>query len=101
MPSNSRWRLEPPNEILIKNGRIRTRLLAPREAARLMGLPESYVLPEKYNEAYHLAGDGVVVPVVRFLSVNLLCPLLAMTFSENEMAKPCQTYHDEQFALLR
>jgi DNA (cytosine-5)-methyltransferase 1 len=87
--------------ILVEDGRIRTRLLAPREAARLMGLPESYVLPEKYNEAYHLAGDGVVVPVVRFLSVNLLCPLLAKSSSENEIEEPCQAYHDEQFALLR
>ena len=25
-----------------------------------MGLPEEYVLPNNYNEAYHLAGDGVV-----------------------------------------
>ena len=66
-----------------------------------MGLPESYVLPEKYNEAYHLAGDGVVVPVVRFLSVNLLCPLLAKSSSENEIEEPGQPYHDEQFALLR
>jgi DNA (cytosine-5)-methyltransferase 1 len=87
--------------ILVENGRIRTRLLAPREAARLMGLPESYVLPEKYNEAYHLAGDGVVVPVVRFLSVNLLCPLLANRSSENEIEVSGQAYHDEQFALLR
>jgi len=87
--------------MLIENGRIRTRLLAPREAARLMGLPETYVLPDKYNEAYHLAGDGVVVPVVRFLSVNLLAPLLAMTASENEIAESGQWFHDEQFALLR
>lgn len=85
--------------MLIKDGKIRTRLLAPREAARLMGLPESYVLPEKYNEAYHLAGDGVVVPVVRFLSANLLGPLLATACSENEITEPAQAYHHEQFAL--
>ena len=30
-----------------------------------MGLPEDYELPKNYNEAYHLAGDGVVVPVIR------------------------------------
>ena len=30
-----------------------SRLLSPREAARLMGLPEEYVLPNNYNEAYH------------------------------------------------
>jgi DNA (cytosine-5)-methyltransferase 1 len=86
--------------IFIDHGRIRTRLLAPREAARLMGLPESYALPEKYNEAYHLAGDGVVVPVVRFLSVNLLGPLLGIR-AEKYMGEPQQMEHDEQFALLK
>jgi DNA (cytosine-5)-methyltransferase 1 len=63
--------------ILVVEGRsIRSRLLSPREAARLMGLPDSYKLPENYNEAYHLAGDGVAVPVVRFLAEQLLEPLL-------------------------
>lgn len=53
---------------------VRSRLLSPREAARLMGLPESYKLPENYNDAYHLIGDGVAVPVVRFLASHLLEP---------------------------
>lgn len=56
---------------------VRSRLLSPREAARLMGLPEKYKLPENYNEAYHLAGDGVAVPVVRYLAANILEPILA------------------------
>jgi len=42
-----------------------------------MGLPEDYVLPENYNQAYHLVGDGVAVPVIRFLATHLLEPLLA------------------------
>jgi DNA (cytosine-5)-methyltransferase 1 len=42
-----------------------------------MGLPDSYRLPHKYNEAYHLTGDGVVVPVVRHLAQHLFEPLLA------------------------
>ena len=37
-----------------------------------MGVPEDYPLPTKYNEAYHLFGDGLVVPVVRWLSEHLL-----------------------------
>ena len=61
----------------IEGRKTRSRLLSAREAARLMGLPESYRLPRRYNEAYHLIGDGVVVPAVRFLSQNLLGPLLA------------------------
>jgi len=63
--------------MIVEGDKVRSRLLAPREAARLMGLPDSYKLPENYNEAYHLVGDGVVVPVVRFLAAHLLEPLLA------------------------
>lgn len=63
--------------IIVEGRHVRSRLLSPREAARLMGLPDHYILPENYNEAYHLAGDGVAVPVVRFLASNLLEPLLA------------------------
>jgi DNA (cytosine-5)-methyltransferase 1 len=63
--------------ILIVEGKnIRSRLLSPREAARLMGLPDSYRLPKRYNDAYHLAGDGLVVPVVRFLAEKVLEPVL-------------------------
>lgn len=64
--------------ILIVRGKhqLRSRLLLPREAARLMGLRDSYVLPKNNYEAYYLVGDGVVVQVVRFLSNNLLHPLL-------------------------
>jgi DNA (cytosine-5)-methyltransferase 1 len=35
-------------------------------------------LPEKYNEAYHLTGDGVVVLAVRHLAEHLLEPLLKL-----------------------
>jgi len=62
--------------IVTEAGRVRSRLLAPREAARLMGLPEGYKLPTSANAALHLAGDGVVVPMVRHLAEHLLEPLL-------------------------
>jgi DNA (cytosine-5)-methyltransferase 1 len=57
-------------------GSIRSRLLSPREAARLMGLPESYGLPQNATKAYGLCGDGLCVPVVRHLAEHLLQPLL-------------------------
>lgn len=63
--------------LVVKEGQLRSRLLSPREAARLMGLPEHYRLPERYNDAYHLAGDGVAVPVVRHLATHLFEPILA------------------------
>lgn len=68
--------------ILVVNGdTVQSRLLSPREAARLMGLPEDYQLPARYNDAYHLAGDGVVVPVVRHLADHVFEPIL----SENRL----------------
>lgn len=54
---------------------IRSRLISAREAARLMGLPDSYRLPRNYNDAYHLLGDGLAVPSVAFIADNLLTPL--------------------------
>ena len=61
--------------LVVEGERVRARLLSGREAARLMGLPEDYRLPARYNAAYHLLGDGVAVPVVRFLAEHLLHPL--------------------------
>jgi DNA (cytosine-5)-methyltransferase 1 len=63
--------------VVVKGNRVRSRLISARETARLMGLPDSYRLPQNYNEAYHLTGDGVVVPVVRFLAASLLEPILS------------------------
>ena len=61
--------------LILDNGRIRSRLLSPREAARLMGVPDEYWLPLRYNNAYRAIGDGVAVPVVRWLSEQLLVHL--------------------------
>lgn len=58
--------------IIVNKGHIRTRLLSTREAARLMGVPDSYPLPIGYNDAYHVFGDGVAVPVVSWLESHLL-----------------------------
>lgn len=68
--------------LLVVEGRsVRSRLLSPREVARLMGLPDKYKLPSNYNAAYHLAGDGVAVPVVRHLARNLFKPLLTRSLA--------------------
>ncbi len=71
--------------MVVDGERVRTRLLSPREAARLMGLPEEYWLPDNYNAAYHVAGDGLAVPVVRHLAVHVLEPLVEAE-SEKEAA---------------
>jgi DNA (cytosine-5)-methyltransferase 1 len=72
--------------MIVEGNKVLSRLLSPREAARLMGLPEKYVLPKNYNEAYHLAGDGVVVPVVSFLATNIFEPILASSFAGRKAA---------------
>jgi len=61
--------------IEVEGPSIRTRLMTPREAARLMGLPDGFKLPSRASDALHLVGDGVAPPVVRFFSDNLLLPL--------------------------
>ena len=70
--------------VVIDGDRVRSRLLCTREAARLMGLPDGYRLPKAYNEAYHLVGDGVAVPVVRYLAQHLFEPILGVKENDEQ-----------------
>lgn len=73
--------------ILVVDGNVvRSRLISARETARLMGLEDSYVLPRNYNEAYHLTGDGVAVPVVRHLAHHLFEPLIGARVADRAAA---------------
>lgn len=62
--------------LFVQGGTLRARLISSRETARLMGLPDTYKLPAGYNDAYHITGDGVVVPVVHHLASYLFEPIL-------------------------
>ena len=61
--------------IIATNGELKTRLLTVRETARLMGVPDTYMIPGSYNDGYMAMGDAVAVPVVKYLSRQLLAPL--------------------------
>ena len=50
-----------------KNDEIHARLLTVREAARLMGAPDSFILPGSYNDGYKAMGDAVAMPVAQFI----------------------------------
>lgn len=64
--------------MLVEGEQVRTRLLSSRETARLMGLSETYSLPNSHAQACHLTGDGVVVDVVRWLARELFEPALQL-----------------------
>lgn len=54
------------SEILVSQGPTkRPRRLTPRECARLMGLPDDFVIPVSDTQAYKQFGNSVVMPVMR------------------------------------
>jgi len=63
--------------MIVEGNSVRTRLLSPGEAAALMGL-QDFWLPARYNDAYHVAGDGVCVPAVRFIAERVIEPMLGL-----------------------
>jgi DNA (cytosine-5)-methyltransferase 1 len=61
--------------VIRQNGSWKTRLLTVREAAKLMGVRNSYKIPGSYNDGYMAMGDAVAVPVTRYIARYLLSPL--------------------------
>ncbi|MDB5431599.1 MAG: DNA-cytosine methyltransferase [Caulobacter sp.] len=61
--------------LVVEGDTVRSRLITAREGARLMGLPDSYQMPKAATGGLHVVGDGVAVPVVRWLAAHLLEPL--------------------------
>lgn len=72
--------------LFVEGDSIRSRRLSPREAARLMGLPDKYELPLGYLDAMRLIGDGVAVPVVEHLFRHLIRPIASGLVNPNTRA---------------
>ncbi len=54
------------SEVLVSQGkRKRPRRLTPRECSRLMGFPESFIIPVSDTQAYRQFGNSVVMPVMK------------------------------------
>ncbi len=66
------------SEILIHTSMPQPRRLTPRECARLMGYPDSFVIPVSDTQAYKQFGNSVVVPVIEFLA-NALVKQVSMS----------------------
>jgi len=63
--------------LVVEGDILNIRPINPREAIRLMGVPDTYLLPKGTLAGLKIAGDGVAVPVVAWLSEKLLAPLVA------------------------
>lgn len=59
------------SEILIRQNDNNPRKLTPREAARLQGFPEDYVIPVSDTQAYKQFGNSVAVPVIRRIAEEI------------------------------
>lgn len=74
------------SEILVSQGpRKRPRRLTPRECARLMGFPDSFVIPVSDTQAYKQFGNSVVMPVMREVAVAMKPRILELI--DPELAK--------------
>jgi DNA (cytosine-5)-methyltransferase 1 len=63
------------SEILIPQRGKNPRRLTPRECARLMGFPESFVIPVSDTQAYKQFGNSVVVPLVEQVAKEVVASL--------------------------
>jgi len=54
------------SEVLVSRGkRKRPRRLTPRECARLMGFPDTFIIPVSDTQAYRQFGNSVIMPVMK------------------------------------
>jgi DNA (cytosine-5)-methyltransferase 1 len=60
------------SEILIEQLGKNPRKLTPREAARLQGFPDTYIIPVSDNQAYKQFGNSVAVNVVEAVAKKIL-----------------------------
>lgn len=66
------------SEILIEQKGKNPRKLTPREAARLQGYPDDFVIPVSDTQAYKQFGNSVAVPVIRALAKEIAKELKTM-----------------------
>lgn len=60
------------SEILIEQYGKNPRKLTPREASRLQGFPEDFIIPVSDTQAYKQFGNSVAVPVIHAIAENVI-----------------------------
>lgn len=63
------------SEILINQQGKNPRKLTPREAARLQGFPDNFIIPVSDTQAYKEFGNSVAVPVIRAIAEQIIAVL--------------------------
>lgn len=72
------------SEILISRGDDKNpRRLTPRECARLMGYPDSLIIPVSNTQAYRQFGNSVVVPVINEIARIMQPHIMALVEGDN------------------
>ncbi len=72
------------SEILIEQKGKNPRKLTPREAGRLQGFPDSYLIPVSDNQAYKQFGNSVAVPVINAVACNMVKGMNDLAESKNK-----------------
>ena len=60
------------SEILIEQTGKNPRKLTPREASRLQGFPENFIIPVSDTQAYKQFGNSVAVPVINAIAKKII-----------------------------
>lgn len=60
------------SEILIHQDNENPRKITPREAARLQGFPEEFIIPVSDTQSYKQFGNSVAVPVIYSIAKNII-----------------------------
>lgn len=68
--------------VVKKGSQVHARLLTVREAARLMGAPDSFQLPGSYNDGYKAMGDAVAAPVAEFIGRRFLTKIAEAVYHD-------------------
>lgn len=75
------------SEILIEQKGKNPRKLTPREAARLQGFPDDYIIPVSDAQAYKQFGNSVAVPVINALAKEITKALVNLKENSSDQSK--------------
>ena len=76
------------SEILVYQGKNkRPRRLTPRECARLMGFPDTYIIPVSDTQSYKQFGNSVVMPLIKEVARIMTPHVLKISNKKNESAQ--------------